>query len=99
MGGDQTLFIKRSLFERCGGFREEMMIMEEYEFCERAREKGRYKILDGYALISARKYETNSWLRVQLANAKVIRMYKKGASQQQMLSTYKQMLNYRKSAF
>jgi rSAM/selenodomain-associated transferase 2 len=99
MGGDQTLFIKRSLFEECRGFREEMKIMEEYELCERAREKGRYKILKGYALISARKYETNSWLRVQLANAKVTRMYQNGASQADMISTYQQMLNYRKSAF
>ncbi|MEJ7827817.1 MAG: glycosyltransferase, partial [Segetibacter sp.] len=29
MGGDQTLFIKRSLFNLCNGFREDMKIMEE----------------------------------------------------------------------
>ena len=29
MGGDQTLFIKRMLFEKCNGFDESMKIMEE----------------------------------------------------------------------
>jgi rSAM/selenodomain-associated transferase 2 len=99
MGGDQTLFMKRSLFEECKGFKGDMKIMEEYEFCERARKIGRYKILKGRVLISARKYKTNSWWRVQLANSKVVRMYKNGASQQDMVQAYKQMLNYRKNSF
>jgi rSAM/selenodomain-associated transferase 2 len=99
MGGDQTLFIKRSLFEEEGGFKEDMRIMEEYEFCHRVRKKGRYKIMKGQVLISARKYDTNSWWQVQKANAAIVRMYKKGASQEEMLDTYKRLLTYRKNAF
>lgn len=99
MGGDQTLFITRSFFEQCKGFRDDMKIMEDFEFCKRASKLGRYKILKGEALISARKYDTNSWLSVQLANFKILRMYKKGASQQEMLDTYKKMLTYRKNPF
>lgn len=99
MGGDQTLFVKKSLFEQCRGFKEEMKIMEEYEFCERARGFGKYKILKGAALISARKYDTNSWLTVQSANSKIVRMYKRGASQQEMVDTYKRLLHYRRNSF
>lgn len=99
MGGDQTLFVRRPLFEACGGFNEDMRIMEEFDFCTRARKTGRYRILPGAALISARKYDTNSWWRVQRANAAVVRLYKRGATQAQMLDTYKQLLNYRKNAF
>jgi rSAM/selenodomain-associated transferase 2 len=99
MGGDQTLFIKRHLFEDCRGFNEDMLIMEEYEFCQRARMQGRYKIMNGAALISARKYQTNSWLQVLRANAKVVSLYKKGASQQQMVQTYRKMLSYRTNSF
>jgi rSAM/selenodomain-associated transferase 2 len=99
MGGDQTLFVTREIFQQCNGFKEEMKIMEEYDFCERARKLGNYKILRGSALISARKYDSNSWLRVQLANSKIVRMYKKGASQEQLVDTYKRMLSYRKNAF
>jgi GT2 family glycosyltransferase len=99
MGGDQTLFVKKELFQQCNGFKADMYIMEEYEFCQRARKTGKYKIMKGAALISDRKYQTNSWLQVQLANSKIVSMYKKGATQQQMLHTYKQLLYYRKNAF
>ncbi|MBA2500962.1 MAG: TIGR04283 family arsenosugar biosynthesis glycosyltransferase [Chitinophagaceae bacterium] len=99
MGGDQTLFIKRPLFEACDGFNENMKIMEEFEFCKRARQHGRYKIFSKAVLISARKYETNGWLQVQLANAKVVKMYITGSSQEEMLATYKKMLNYRENSF
>lgn len=98
-GGDQTLFIKKELFQKHGGFREDMKMMEEYEFCARVRKGARYKIMKGAALVSARKYETNSWWQVQRANITIIRMYKRGASQQQMLDTYKQLLSYRSNAF
>ncbi len=99
MGGDQTLFIKRSLFEQCKGFKENMKIMEEYDFCDRAKKIGKYKILKGEALISSRKYDGNTWLDVQRANYKIVTMYKKGASQHDILETYKKMLTYRKNAF
>ena len=93
MGGDQTLFIRKSLFKNCGGFNDKMKIMEDYEFCQRARKIGKYKILNGNVLVSDRKYSTNSWLKVQLANFKIVKMYKEGASQQEMINTYKQLLN------
>ncbi len=94
MGGDQTLFIKKELFKKLGGFNEEMLIMEEYEFCRRARAQGMYKIMNGETLISARKYHKNSWLQVQLANAKILMMYKKGVDQNQLVEKYKKMLQF-----
>jgi len=94
MGGDQTLFIRKKLFNKLGGFKEEMQLMEEFEFCARARKVGRYKILNGAALISARKYEKNSWLQVQKANYKIVQLYKRGATQEKLVKTYKRMLNW-----
>lgn len=94
-GGDQTLFITRELFDKTGGFRNDMLIMEDFEFTKRAKKDGRYKIFKKGALISARKYDTNSWWQVQMANKKIVNMYKKGASQEDMLNQYKQMLRYR----
>jgi len=78
-GGDQTLFINRQLFEKLHGFDETKLIMEDYDITERAIKKGRYKIMEKSVLVSARKYENNSWMRVQKANYKAVQMYKKGA--------------------
>lgn len=92
-GGDQTLFITRKLFEQSGGFKNELLIMEEYEFAERLMKQGRYKIFADTALVSARKYEGRSWLQVQLANRKAVKLFKKGASQEEIVKIYKKMLS------
>ena len=91
-GGDQTLFITRKLFEQSGGFKNELLIMEEYEFAERLMKQGRYKIFNDTALVSARKYDGRSWLQVQLANRRAVKSYKKGLPQKQILDEYKMML-------
>lgn len=92
MGGDQTLFIRKEVFDALGGFNPDLLIMEEYEFCTRARKSEKYKIMKEAVQISARKFEKNSWLQVQLANYKVVKLYRKGAPQELMLQTYKRML-------
>jgi rSAM/selenodomain-associated transferase 2 len=91
-GGDQTLFVTRELFETSGGFKNELLIMEEYEFCDRLMKINRYKILSDTALVSARKYDGRSWLQVQLANRKAVKLFKKGVSQETIVEIYKQML-------
>jgi rSAM/selenodomain-associated transferase 2 len=94
-GGDQTLFMTKQLFNQINGYKEDMLIMEDYDIVSRAKRTGKYKIMKKSALVSARKYETNSWFKVQNANRTIVNMYKKGGSQQDMVSKYKEMLVYR----
>ena len=98
-GGDQTIFVTRALFEKVGPYKNEMLIMEDYDFLARIRKQGRFKLFNKATIFSARKYDENSWLKVQKANLKIVRMYKNGKSQKEMLDAYKHMLNYRKNAF
>ncbi len=98
-GGDQTIFVTKSLWERVGTYNPEMLIMEDYDFLKRLYQFGKFKLIQKPTLVSARKFEENSYLRVQLANLKIVSMYKKGASQIEMTQTYKSMLNYRKNSF
>ncbi|MBC7913184.1 MAG: TIGR04283 family arsenosugar biosynthesis glycosyltransferase [Pyrinomonadaceae bacterium] len=93
MGGDQTLFITKTLFSETGGYDSRMKIMEEFEFCARARKNKRYKIMKKAVLISARKYETSSWFKIQKLNYSIVKMYKAGASQESMVQKYKQINN------
>ena len=74
-GGDQTLFIKKSTFEKMGGFRDEYVIMEDFDFVRRLKKKHTFHVLDKEVLVSARKYEANSYLRVQVANAVAFSMF------------------------
>ena len=94
-GGDQTLFIRKELFDRIGGFNSDMRIMEDYDIVKRARKLGTYKILRSKVLVSARKYMGNSWLKVQLANLKIMKMFQNGASQEEMIRKYNEIITYR----
>ncbi len=95
-GGDQTLFISKADFVALGGFREDHRVMEDYEFIIRARKKHRFKVIPKYIIVSARKYESNSYLRVNIANAVVMWMYFRGVPQQKLIDTYKTIIKTEK---
>jgi hypothetical protein len=69
--------------------------MEDFDIVQRARQRFRYIILRDKVLVSARKYNKNSWLTVQKANYIIIKMYRRGAKQDAMFEKYKQLLTYR----
>lgn len=98
-GGDQTIFVTKALWQRVGPYKEEMLIMEDYDYIARIQQHGKFKLMPKSTLVSARKYDDNSWLRVQRANFTVVNMYRNGATQQDMIATYKRMLNYRQNSF
>ena len=91
-GGDQTLFVTRSVFDELEGYCPRHLIMEEYDFIARARKKYPFKIMPKSVIVSARKYDNNGYLKVQFANLIVFNMYRLGFSQKKMLKFYRNML-------
>ncbi len=94
-GGDQTLFIRKSIFKDLGGFKPEQVIMEDFEFLKRIKGKYPFRIIPKSIIVSARKYETNSYLRVQLANLMAFNMFRFGMRPQRIARMYKRMLGER----
>ncbi len=93
-GGDQTLFIKKEVFNTLNGFRGDYRIMEDFDLVKRIKKKYRFSILPYEITVSARKYEKNSWLRVQLANTIIVVAWKLGAAQKWMVHAYKKLLRW-----
>lgn len=91
-GGDQTLFIKRDLFEELGGYKEEFDIMEDFDLVNRIQKKSTFKIIDDDVIVSARKYSNNSYVKVNFVNLVIFSMYFAGATQQTMLHAYKNLI-------
>jgi len=91
-GGDQTLYITRSLFKKVNGYNEHLLIMEEYDLVNRARQFATYKIFSKAAIVSVRKYDNNSWLKVQRANYITVQQFKKGMPQADLVAQYKKAL-------
>ena len=93
-GGDKTFFIKREIFEEFSGYDERFVVMEEYDFLRKAGKKYPLRILPKYVLVSARKYQENSWLRVQLANFGAFSMFRLGMEPAKIKQFYKSMLKH-----
>lgn len=91
-GGDQSLYLTTEAFCALGGFRD-MKIMEDYDIIQRTWEREfPFRVIPRAVTVSARKYRVNGWLRVQMANLKVFRMYKAGAPEEAMVAQYRKML-------
>ncbi len=66
-GVDQCLYIKRDVFEKLITFDEEQVLMEDFKFFERMKKNNvRYKIIKNDLIVSARKYDNNSYARANL---------------------------------
>jgi rSAM/selenodomain-associated transferase 2 len=92
-GGDQTLYILKPLFKQLNGYNKDYQIMEDYEFILRARKTAGFKVMPKAALISVRKYEQNSYLRVNFTNLTVFTMFFLDCPQLLMVKTYKALMN------
>ncbi|XLS28706.1 TIGR04283 family arsenosugar biosynthesis glycosyltransferase [Flavobacteriaceae bacterium M23B6Z8] len=88
-GGDQSLFITKSLFEEMGGFNEDYTIYEDNEFTNRLYKKSSFIVLPEYVLTSARKYRNIGVFKLQYHFA-VIHLKKIfGASPETLYSYYR----------
>lgn len=92
-GGDQCHFFTKDFFNELNGYNEDFCIMEDFEMIDRIRkEKIPICIIQSKATVSARKYETNSWLKVNLINGYVFLKYKLGVHPIKLRKTYKTLL-------
>lgn len=91
-GGDQTLFITRKLFNELGGYRDDYLIMEDFELIARSQKAAPFKIIPKAVIVSARKQRANGWLRTNFANFLVYSMFNLGFPQRWLLNTYKAIL-------
>ena len=92
-GGDQCLFIKTKLFNSLGQFDENQVLMEDFEFFKRIKKHGlRYKIVKNNLIVSARKYDSNSYLRVNLSNLLLVVLFKMGYSSQKLKTIHDKLI-------
>jgi rSAM/selenodomain-associated transferase 2 len=88
-GGDQTFYISKSLFKAQGGFDEGVVMMEDFDLFYKLKKAGlAYEIINNPVLVSARKYEKNSYLKVNFINLVTMILFKLGYSRQKLKQFY-----------
>lgn len=93
-GGDQTLFVQKNAFNTLNGFDENYTIMEDFDFIKRFRKRFHFKIIQKPVVVSARKYEKNSYLKVNLVNLWSYWSFMLGRDPEKIKALYKRRLNF-----
>ncbi|MEO9477736.1 MAG: TIGR04283 family arsenosugar biosynthesis glycosyltransferase [Cyclobacteriaceae bacterium] len=92
-GGDQTLFITNELFQALNGFDERYCVMEDFDLVRRSKRFAKYHIIPKNVMVSARKYDGNGYFKVQIANLKAFKMFRRGIDPREIRAYYKEALS------
>lgn len=93
-GGDQSLFISKTLFESIGGFNEEMTWMEDVEIFVRIKKHTSIQVLPRAVKTSTRKYHKNGFFRLQFLFALIQLLYYTGFSQVGITNFYNRYIKW-----
>lgn len=85
--GDQTVFVRRELFEKLGGFAD-IPLMEDVEFSRRLRAAGEVAVLDPPIRTSPRHHIENGAWRSTIRNALFLLLFKLGVSAETLHAIY-----------
>ena len=77
--GDQALFARHGVFGTLGGFRD-LALMEDVDFVQRLRRKGRLHHSPLAVVTSARRWEADGWCRRSLKNLALVTLFFAGVS-------------------
>jgi len=86
--GDQTQFLRRSLFEELGGFAD-FPIMEDYELNQRLRKRGRVAASTVAAITSGRRWKKLGVIRTTFINTIIIIGFHLGVCPHKLAKVYR----------
>lgn len=88
--GDQSLAVARNDFFAVGGYREELLVFEDYDLCKRLRQRcGALMILPGKVITSARKYRMHGIWATQSFFVMMYVAYRMGVPQYRLVRWYR----------
>lgn len=90
--GDQSLFVKKEIFNNTGGFDEKHVVLEDQHLVVRIRKRNKFIVIPKTVSTSARKYIDNGIYKTQLIFCLVFFMYHLGYPQETLLKTYKKLI-------
>ena len=86
--GDQALFVRREVFAALGGYRE-LPLMEDVEFVRRMRRKGQLHHSTLPAVTSARRWDTDGWIRRSVENVILVLLFLSGVPPRWLAARYR----------
>ncbi len=91
--GDQSLFVRSSLFKQLLGFDETMSLLEDQDIVCRIKKADQFTLVPQSIITSSRKYQAHGKLRLQLIYTLIVGMYKLGFSQISLQKVYAYLID------
>lgn len=91
--GDQSLFVRKALFQKIGGFDESLMVMEDQEIVSRLKKHAQFTIIPKSVFTSARKYEKIGVFKLQMIFSIIVCLFYLKISQETILHFYKAVID------
>lgn len=85
--GDQALFVKRSVFETVGGFRQ-LPLMEDVDLVRRLKRQGRLFFAPSSVTSSPRRWQRDGWFRRSAGNLLLLMKYFAGTDPEVLARQY-----------
>jgi hypothetical protein len=86
--GDQAIFLKKTLFQKLGGF-PDLPLMEDYEFVRCLKKIGKIETLSSKATTSNRRWKKRGLVKTTLLNQAIITGYHLGISPARLARWYR----------
>jgi rSAM/selenodomain-associated transferase 2 len=90
--GDQGLWVKKSLFEKVGGYNESMDLIEDQDIVKRLKVHAPLYKVNSTVVVSARKYMKHGVFKLQFVYFYIYFLYRLGSSQERLLKRMKSLL-------
>lgn len=90
--GDQSLYAEKELFASISGFREDLILMEDQEIVSRLKKSSDFKIENDYVITSARRFEANGVIRLQLIFGLILTLYYIGVQHDTLVHIYRSLI-------
>ncbi|MCU0538215.1 MAG: TIGR04283 family arsenosugar biosynthesis glycosyltransferase, partial [Hydrococcus sp. Prado102] len=85
--GDQAFFLKASVFQEINGFAD-LPIMEDFEFIQRLKKKGKIRIVSAKVITSGRRWQKLGVVKTTIINQLIILGYYLGVSPKKLSRLY-----------
>lgn len=92
-GGDQSLFLKKDLYNELGGFDESYRVYEDNEIVKRLYQSGNFTVIKSWITTSARLYEKMGIWNAQLLYVEIYWKRRSGASAEELYTHYYKRIN------
>ncbi|MEM7548364.1 MAG: TIGR04283 family arsenosugar biosynthesis glycosyltransferase [Bacteroidota bacterium] len=87
--GDQSLFVKKAVFQSLSGFREDMKIMEDQDIIKRIQKRHKFEVLKKAVITSSRRFKENGVYRLFSIYLQLFILSKFGVDQKKLANIYR----------